>query len=430
MTGGRLTEVVRRLRRALAPPGDDDTADARLLQRFASCRDEEAFAELVRRHGPLVLGVCRRVLRHEHDAEDAFQATFLVLARKARSIARPGLLANWLYGVALRVAAKARAAAARRRERERQVDAMPTSEPDPGGAGHELRAVLDEEVGRLPEKYRAPVVLCYLEGRTNEEAARLLGWPLGTVFGRLARARDLLRTRLARRGLAVTAAAAAAALAESAAPAAVPGNLIDTTIKAAVLVAVGKAAADVASPSVAALTEGVLRAMFLSKLRIAGVILVCLVLLGAGVGVLARQGQEGAPPAGGQAAAPAPDDKKKEEPPADKAKADDEIKALLKARADTAETVVNARYQEFVAGRGTLDILLRYSEKRLEAELEQTDKKEEQLAALKKHLELMQEIEKINQARFDAGRVSIADLAASQLARIEAELRLARAKAK
>src|SRR5262249_34170143 len=164
--------------------------------------------------------VCRRVLRHEHDAEDAFQATFLVLARKADSLARPGLLGSWLYGVALRVAAKARAAAVRRREGGREGGAPAAARTDPGRGGGGGRGVVDEGVGRLPEKYRAPVVLCYLEGRTNEEAARLLGWPLGTVFGRLARARDLLRSRLARRGLAVTAAAVAVALAEGTAPAA------------------------------------------------------------------------------------------------------------------------------------------------------------------------------------------------------------------
>jgi RNA polymerase sigma factor (sigma-70 family) len=419
--------MVRHLRRMLGPPGDAEVTDGQMLERFASRRDEEAFAELVRRHGPLVLGVCRRVLGDWHDAEDAFQATFLVLARKAGSVARPELLGNWLHGVALRVAAKARAASVRRRERERQVSDMPAVAPvESTTAGGELRSVLDEEVGRLPEKYRAPVVLCYLEGKTNDEAARLLGWPKGTVSGRLARARDLLRPRLARRGLAVVSAAVAVALAEGAAPVAVPGNLIDTTVKAAALVAAGKAAANVVSPAVAALTEGVLRAMFLNKLRIAGVILVCLALLGTGVGVLAFQ-RPGAPPPGGDQAAPAD---KKEDPPAPPGKEDDEVEKLLQARVEAADTEATRRYQEFQAGRGTLHLLLSSSVKRLEAELERTDKKDEQLAALKKHVELMRDVEKENQKRFDEGRVSPADLASSQHARIDAELRLARAKAK
>ncbi len=428
MTGGRLTEVVRRLRRALGPPDDAGGTDALLLRRFASDRDEAAFAELVRRHGPMVLGVCRRVLRHEQDAEDAFQATFLVLARKAGALGRPGLLANWLYGVAHRTALKARAAAARRRVQERQVPAMAVAEPDLDGG--ERGAILDEELGRLPEKYRAPLVLCYLEGKTREEAARLLSWPAGTVAGRLARGRDLLRGRLTRRALAVSAPVAAAILAERVAPAAVPAALLQATVKAAVLVAAGKAVAGVVSAPVAALTEGVLRAMFLSKLRTVGVILGFLVLLGTGVGVLAYQRPPTADPAGDQLAAPAPEEKKKEEPPAPPVKGDEEIKALLKAKVEVAETVVKARMQEFLAGRGTLSVLLEFSRKWLDAELERAETKEEKLAALKTHLERMQEVEKVNKERYDAGRVSIAELASAQYERIDAELMLARAKAK
>jgi RNA polymerase sigma-70 factor (ECF subfamily) len=169
------------------------------VRRFASERDEEAFAVLVRRHGPLVLGVCRRVLGAAPDAEDAFQATFLVLARKAGSIRDPHLLGSWLYGVASRIARKARRAANKRQAREQQLNgrvacaASASADPD-------LLPVLEEELRRLPEKIRAAVGLCYLEGKTNEEAARLLHWPTGTVKGRLARARCLLRQRLTRRG--------------------------------------------------------------------------------------------------------------------------------------------------------------------------------------------------------------------------------------
>src|SRR5262249_48128930 len=154
---------------------------------------------LVRRHGPLVLGVCRRVLRDRHAAEDAFQATFLILLRRARSLDRRGSVASWLYTVAYHVALRARADAARRPPPARPV-------PQPPEAGWaDLQPVLDEELGRLPDSYRAVVVLCYLEGKTNVEAARLLGWPVGTVKGRLARARDLLRARLTRRGITLSA---------------------------------------------------------------------------------------------------------------------------------------------------------------------------------------------------------------------------------
>jgi RNA polymerase sigma factor (sigma-70 family) len=179
-----------------------EPTDSQLLKRFARQQDEAAFAALVKRHGPMVLAVCRRILRDAHDADDAFQATFLVLVRKAPVIARPELLGNWLYGVAYRVAVKARIIAARRSERERQVPAMTLSDPLSDVTGRELRAVLDAELSRLPEKYRAPLVLCYLEGKTNEQAARLLGWPIGSISGRLARARELLRERLLSRGLA------------------------------------------------------------------------------------------------------------------------------------------------------------------------------------------------------------------------------------
>jgi HlyD family secretion protein len=175
--------------------------DAELLRRFAADRAEEAFAALVKRHGPLVLSVCRRGLGAEQDAEDAFQATFLVLARKAGSIADPGLLGNWLYGVATRIARKARVAQRKRQQREKPVWCLPSLPAPDAPARDDLGSVLREELNRLPEKYRVPVGLCYLEGKTNAEAARLLRWPTGTVKGRLARARDLLRSRLVCRGL-------------------------------------------------------------------------------------------------------------------------------------------------------------------------------------------------------------------------------------
>jgi RNA polymerase sigma factor (sigma-70 family) len=175
--------------------------DTELLRRFAAGRAEEAFAALVKRHGPLVLSVCRRRLGAEQDAEDAFQATFLVLARKAGSIADPGLLGNWLYGVATRIARKARVAQRKRQLREKPVRFLSSLPAPDVPTRDDLGSVLREELNRLPDKYRAPVGLCYLEGKTNAEAASLLRWPTGTVKGRLARARDLLRSRLACRGL-------------------------------------------------------------------------------------------------------------------------------------------------------------------------------------------------------------------------------------
>ena len=171
-----------------------------LLDRYASRRDETAFDALVARHGPMVLGVCRRVLDDPHAVEDAFQATFLVLVRKAGSLGQRDAIGHWLYGVACRVALRARCEAARRRSREVPVARVVSIARDDEPCPDELAPALDEELSRLPQKYRAPVVLCYLEGLTHEEAARQLHWPIGSVKGRLSRARELLRGRLARRG--------------------------------------------------------------------------------------------------------------------------------------------------------------------------------------------------------------------------------------
>jgi RNA polymerase sigma factor (sigma-70 family) len=187
-------------------------ADGSLLERFTTRRDEEAFAVLVQRYGPMVLGVCRRALNHEQDAEDAFQATFLVLARNAGSVRKQESVGSWLYGVAYRIACKARTIRGRRRAREVELKEVPAEEGSPEWLWREVRPVLDEEVNRLPPKYRLVFVLCYLEGMTNEQAARQLGCPLGTVLSRLARAREQLRGRLTRRGLAVSVALLAAAL--------------------------------------------------------------------------------------------------------------------------------------------------------------------------------------------------------------------------
>ena len=265
--------------------------DERLLERFTTGKDDSAEAAstaLVERHGPMVLGVCRQMLRDEHDAEDAFQATFLILAGEARSIRSRGLLENWLYKVAYRVALRARAASVRRRTAERKsVEAMARSTPDAVPA--DLVAVLHEEVNRLPERYRALVVLCYLKGQTNDAAARQLGWPLGTARGRLARARERLRGQLSRRGLALPSGLIVAALSPRAASAAVPTTLITATVRAALGVAGKASAAWAVSSSASALTNGAQRTVLLSRLRIAGTVLVAAGVVTGGVTGLAKQ---------------------------------------------------------------------------------------------------------------------------------------------
>jgi RNA polymerase sigma factor (sigma-70 family) len=215
-------------------------SDEQLLDWFLNRTDESAeaaFRAIVVRHGPMVLGVCRHILNQLQDAEDAFQATFLVLARKAGSIRDRRVLARWLYEVAYRIAMRARTNGVRRRTHERQGGEMAATVSVDNHGWIELRPVLHEEINRLPEKYRAPVILCYLEGKTNEEVAALLQWPVGTVKGRLSRARDLLRSRLSRRGLALAAAFLVTALADGTVVAdVVPPRLLDETVSNAMAI--------------------------------------------------------------------------------------------------------------------------------------------------------------------------------------------------
>src|SRR5262245_48126513 len=241
-----LSAVIQQLMADLRPDGDGMT-DGELLTRFVRSRDEVALAALVRRHASMVWGVCRRLLNH-HDAEDAFQATFLVLVKKAADV--PGhAVANWLYGVARQTAVRLRATAAKRGQRERQVVTMP--EPTvPEIRDADLQAVVDEELGRLPDHYRGVVILCDLEEMTRKEAARQLGIPEGSVASRLARAKAMLAKRLLRRGV-VFSGSVAAVLSAGSASASAPPALVASTIKAASSLAAGPAAG-VVSAKVAA----------------------------------------------------------------------------------------------------------------------------------------------------------------------------------
>ena len=281
--------------------------DGELLGRFLERHDEAALAALVRRHGPMVWGVCRRLLGH-HDAEDAFQATFLVLVRKAPSVVPRELVGNWLYGVARQTALQARRTAARRKAREVQVKAMPDTEAAQQDQWSDVQPLLDEELSRLPDIYRAVLVLCDLEGRTRKEVARQLDVPEGTVAGRLARARALLAKRLTARGVTLSGGALAAVLARNLASASVPDAVVSNTINVANLFATGKAAAAGTIPArVAALAEGVMKAMLFSKLKVAFVLLFVLGILGWGAGVAVRQAQAAIPLVELPAASPAPD---------------------------------------------------------------------------------------------------------------------------
>lgn len=234
-----LGQTLRYLRQ-LTEPADGNRLDAELIERYVSLNDETAFAHLVERHGSLVLGVCRRVLHNHHDAEDAFQATFLVLARKARHIRQGHALSGWLYKVAYHLAVKLRSSTERRRRAEHQPTRVSEKPAEDRLAWDDLRKVLDEELARLPEKYRVPLLLCCLAGRTRDEAAQQLGWTLGALKMRLERGRQLLRSRLERRGLTVSAALLAMMLAQQATASSVPALLATTTLKASLLFALGQ----------------------------------------------------------------------------------------------------------------------------------------------------------------------------------------------
>jgi RNA polymerase sigma factor (sigma-70 family) len=297
MPTSRVSEVMEYLRRTVILPDGAAMTDGQLLSRFVEGRDEDAFAALVRRHGPMVWGVCRRLLPNHHDAEDAFQATFLVLVRKAATVLPREMVANWLYGVAYMTAQRGRATAAKARRRERQMAEMPepaVAEPD---LWEDLRAVLDQELTRLPDQYRVVVVLCDLEGKTRKEVARQLGLPEGTVASRLARARAMLAKRLVRHGLMVSGGPLSAFLSEEAASASLPGSVMASPIKAVTSVAAGQAAATaLVSAKVAALTEGVIKGMLLKKLKIAVALMVVLAITGLGVGRAILPTQAAEPP--------------------------------------------------------------------------------------------------------------------------------------
>ncbi len=279
---GQISGAINRLFRAGSAVG---LTDGQLLERFIHSHDEgaeSAFNVLLERHGPMVLAVCHRVLRDSHDAQDAFQATFLVLVRKAGTVRKRESIADWLYGVALRVSAHARVRAARRRSVERAAVTGPSSayEPPPN-------VDVRDEVEHLPQDLRSAVVLCYLEGLTHEQAAQRLGWPVGTVRSRLARARTRLRADMTRRGIGPEKGLLPAlAFAKTS----LPEGLIDATVKAAMLLAARDAGdAGLVSAAAVALTEGVLRTMLVSKLKMTMAIVLAVGSVSSGVGLYAYQ---------------------------------------------------------------------------------------------------------------------------------------------
>jgi RNA polymerase sigma factor (sigma-70 family) len=297
MAAAKMETVIQHIRRAVSRQEVGKT-DGQLLASFIEQRDESAFEAILHRHGPMVFGVCRRMIGHHHDSEDAFQATFLVLARKAGSVRPRERLANWLHGVALRTAMKARTMSAKRRGREKQVTEMPEPEANQQDQWREIQPLLDQELNGLPENYRLAILLCDLEGKTIKEATQQLGWRQGTFASRLVRGRKLLAKRLASRGVVLSAGSLAAVVSQNAVSAAVPTPLISSTVKAATV-------AGVVPATGATLTEGVLKAMMLTKLTnaVAGLVVLSAVVFGGGLFThctAAGQQQDGDKPAIGK----------------------------------------------------------------------------------------------------------------------------------
>jgi RNA polymerase sigma factor (sigma-70 family) len=276
MAADQIAKVVDHLRRVLGSQEEANLSDSQLLDLFLTQGDERGFAGIVQRHGGMVWRVCRRILPCYQDAEDAFQATFFVLIRKAASLSSRGLLANWLYGVARRTALKLKATSIKRQIKEKPFRDLPAVEQQE--CWDDVKTFLDLELSRLPVKYRTAVLLCDLQGKTRKEAARLLGLPEGTVAGRLARARSMLAKRLVRHGFTLSAGAVLSQLQDVAASSRIPSTLASNALKNFRFFQVGgTAGAAVISPRVLALTSGVLRSMLLTKLRIAMITLVTVI---------------------------------------------------------------------------------------------------------------------------------------------------------
>ncbi|MCI0538695.1 MAG: sigma-70 family RNA polymerase sigma factor [Verrucomicrobiales bacterium] len=354
MAKTQIEEFVRRLTRGMAAAALADHSDPQLVALALATPGENAFHAIVQRHGPMVYRVCWRILQHAQDTEDAFQATFLVFAQRLRALRKHGSLASWLHGVAHRVALKAKAQCATRRAREHQA-AVPDNCPSDDVTWAELREVLDEELSRLPENLRLPLILCYLEGRTQDESARELGWSKITLRRRLDEARELLGCRLKSRDLAWSAALSAALLSDSIASAAPAPGLIASTVGAMSEVVAGKTVTAVASAQIASLVEGVLKTMYLSKLKTAMLMLVCgLLVIGAGLAHLVAGSGAKRPNEAGQGAA---NQKAEHRPPAqDRNEAEELFRQMEEklSRTRTLECVFEGKVQPKGSLKGSL----------------------------------------------------------------------------
>jgi len=452
MAGPMLSEIVRYLRTLAGLRPTAGLADSSLLERFVRLGDEAAFEALFARHGPMVLGVCRSLLPSVHEAEDAFAATFLIFVRKAESIGRGELLANWLYGVAHRVAVRARANAARHQARERGSVEMLAASSSDDVAARDRDRLLHEELNRLPAKLHKPLVLFYLQGKTQEDVARELDCTPGAVRGRLERGRERLRSRLASRGLVLSAGVLAGTLDSKTLAVTVPQALFASTLKTALLIAAGGSAAGTISAPVAALVEGVMHAMFMTKIKMAAVVVLVLGMLGTGAGVITYQGVHAQPPAPQKVEAAQPDALKQRadeliaklnrneavsvpDMPEDqlqsmiaRLKDGNKMDSLLKEQYQAARREADVRWQEYLAGRGIADYLMSAYKRILQAEFDLSDKRRDRISALEAEWLRTKLVESVDKSRFDAGRIAVSDFERSHFNRVRAEIMLERAK--
>jgi RNA polymerase sigma factor (sigma-70 family) len=432
--------VFAELRKVLFQDDGAGLSDAQLLTCFIEQRDEAAFEALLRRHGPMVLGVCRRILRRVADVEDAFQATFLVFVRKAAAIRSRETVGNWLYGVAYNTALKARALNARRDMRERNtVDSLETVAVQEDSRWHELQPLLDRELSRLPDKHRLPIVLCDLEGKPRKDAAQQLGLAEGTLSSRLTRGRALLAGRLAHHGVVLSGSVLGALLLQSAASASLPAPLVSATLASAIGCASGQIAAGTAiSERVAALTKGVLTMMWISKFKTPAVMVVALafVLAGAAVTQVLVAGQqptgkaeEAAGPAAKGVGQGAKAGTAKEDPTTDNAPKD-KVKALLKEKL----TIVMQRAEmtaRLAQLGGTSQEELANANLRVfavELELCETDK--ERVAVHEKIVKIYTTLEEMARRSEKNAVASHEEALEATMKRLDAEIALERAKAR
>lgn len=408
-----------------------ELSDDQLLGHFIDHRDEAAFAVLVRRHGPMVWSLCRRVIGHQQDAEDAFQATFMVLARKAASVRPRHMLANWLYGVARRTALKAKTVAAKRHRREKLMVAI----PEPSGVNRDrwtdLKSLIDQELARLPDKYRIAIILCDLENKTGREAARQLNIPEGTLVSRLRTARTLLAKRLGRLGLPLVGEAVAIVLSENGATASAPSAIVSATIKAAPLVAAGEVVAKCAiSPAVAALTEGVLKVMLITKPKLIVGVLLLIVATGGIATSLTN--------AGAQRDERAKAQKKTREGPTKQpdtnqglAGLTSDAQTILKHKRDAAKEVWDHRMKQVNVGRMSLDSdILGWHKRWLDAELELATSAKERLAILARHWLEIKKVEDNEGQKMRSGTSDSAIFSMVQFHRFAMEEQYVKLKAK